>query len=101
MSYKDVISLKQFKTIQNKNGSFLFYNDGSCSKCQEILNECSKLTVEQKSELVLVSISHFHSDFLHQNLSSFPFIIKYSDNLEIARSNNLKKVQEIILILEY
>ncbi len=101
MAYKDVISLKQYKNIPEKNGTFLFYNDGSCAKCQEILNECSKLNDNLKSQLILVSVSHFHSDFLHENLSKFPFILKFENNQEIAHSYNLKKSHEIILMLEY
>lgn len=101
MNYKDVISLKQYKNIQDKNGAFLFYNDGSCSKCQEILKECAKLSNDKIGNLTLVSVSHFHSEFLHDNLSNFPFIIKFENNEQIARSNNLKKVEEIILIMEF
>jgi hypothetical protein len=101
MSYKDVISLKQYNMLKHRDGVFLFYNDSGCGKCQEILKECSKLSPELKSKLILVSISHFNSDFLNQNLNKLPFLLKFENCNLLSEQYNVKSTIDILTALEF
>ncbi len=93
--YKDVLTLKQFNKLIDKSGAYLFYNDSGCNYCFKILQEASKLLHFEKAKLTLISISHFNTDYLHDNVSKLPYVARYGVEALEYQKNKIETVEDI------